>query len=61
MRICITYLMLSADVPEPPPPPPRACYTSLNTLLDLLDTLDYMTKHHRINELLHIVYEVLIH
>lgn len=56
-RICITDLMV-ANHDMDLPTEENKYYTSLTVLLHLFDTMGYVTKHHKINELLHIVYAV---
>lgn len=60
-RICITDLMLSDvhDIDQGGDPADDSYqYSSLTGLLSLFDSLGYITKHQRINDLLHIVYAV---
>jgi putative AdoMet-dependent methyltransferase len=54
-RICITDLM-QAD--EESGQEHEEYYAYLSDLLNLFETIGYITKHQRINELLHIVYAV---
>ncbi|CAM4399147.1 MerR family transcriptional regulator [Paenibacillus alkaliterrae] len=56
-RICITDLML-ANEQKPDDPDNGQNYTPLGDLLNLFEKIGYITKHQRINELLHIVYAV---
>lgn len=59
-RICITDLMLADAVEAEFTEEPESGddYCNLTRLLTLFESRGYMTKHQRINELLHIVYAV---
>ncbi|GAA3412573.1 methyltransferase domain-containing protein [Paenibacillus hodogayensis] len=56
-RICIADLMLP-DEPLADVGVAQLGYPSLSGLLELFDELGYLVKHHRVNELLHLVYAV---
>lgn len=56
-RICITDLMVP-DRQEKAAHAHDPHYTALDDLLDWFENDGYLTRHHRINELLHIVYAV---